>query len=423
REARESSPLRQGAVPWVSCDSPHASRRGPQMGLPKMDFTISKEHRLLQRKVREFAQSEIAPLAHQIDEEKEIPQQLIQKMARLGLLGIPFPQEYGGSGAGEVGYCLMTEEIGKASTSVAALLGAHIGIGATAIYLDGTEEQKQKYLTPLARGEKIAAFALTEPQAGSDAAAIKTRAVRDGDHFILNGSKIWITNGPIADIVSVFAVTDPALGARGGVTAFIVESDYPGFAVGTIDEKMGIEGSATGELVFTDCPVPAENVLGQFGAGFITAMKTLDIGRLGLGAGSLGGAEAALELCVRFATTQKEFGKLIAHQQSVQMMIADMVTEIEALRSLVYRTAWMVDTGRPFTRLAAACKLFGSEVASRCIDRAVQIHRELGYLRGYPIELGYRDARIGEIFEGTNEIQRIIIASDIFREAGVRTGP
>ncbi|MFQ6059149.1 MAG: acyl-CoA dehydrogenase family protein [Anaerolineae bacterium] len=388
-----------------------------------MDFTFSKEHRLLQRMVREFAQQEIAPLAQQIEEEARIPEELVQKIAQVGLFGIPFPQKYGGAGAGEIGYCLMMEEIGKVSTSVGALIGAHIGIGAMAIYLDGTEEQKQKYLVPLARGEKIAAFALTEAGAGSDAASIKTRAIRDGDYFVLNGSKIWVTNGPIADVVTVFAVTDPALGARGGVTAFIVEKDFPGFSIGTIDRKMGIEGSATGEIVFTDCRVPVENVLGQFGAGFLTAMRALDIGRLGLGAASLGGAQAALDFSLRFAATREQFGGPIAHKQAIQFMIADMVTEIEALRSLVYRTAWMVDTGQPFTQLASACKLFGSEVASRCVDRAVQIHGGLGYMRDYPVERMYRDARIGEIFEGTNEIQRIVIAANAFRELGLRIRP
>ncbi|HID86135.1 MAG TPA: hypothetical protein EYP55_02010 [Anaerolineae bacterium] len=251
-----------------------------------MDFTFSKEHLLLQRMIREFAQEEILPITLQIEEEKRIPDELVRKMAHLGLFGIPFPREYGGAGAGEIGYCLMMEELGRVSTSVSALIGAHIGIGAMSIYLDGTEEQKQKYLVPLARGEKIAAYALTEPGAGSDAASIRTRAVRDGEFYVLNGSKIWITNGPIADVVCTFAVTDPSLGARGGITAFIVEREFPGFSIGTIDEKMGIEGSSTGEIVFTDCRVPVENVLGQVGLGFLTAMKALDIGRLGLGAAS-----------------------------------------------------------------------------------------------------------------------------------------
>jgi alkylation response protein AidB-like acyl-CoA dehydrogenase len=289
-----------------------------------------------------------------------------------------------------------------------------------AIYLDGTEEQKQKYLVPLAKGEKIAAFALTEPNAGSDAAAIQTRAVRDGDYFVLNGSKLWITNGDIADVITVFAVTDPALGARGGVTAFIVEKDYPGFKVGTKEEKLGIRGSSTCELFFDDCRVPKENVLGQFGAGFITALKTLDIGRAGLGAGCLGGSQAALEMSVDFAKSRRQFGAPIAQKQAIQWMIADMATEIEALRSLVYRTAWLIDSGQRHSREAAMCKLFGSEVLHRCVNKCLQIHGGMGYMKKYPVERMYRDARITEIFEGTNEVQRLVIATDIFRQAGLR---
>ncbi len=294
---------------------------------------------------------------------------------------------------------------------------------ALAIYLDGTEEQKRKYLTPLARGEKLAAFVLTEADAGSDAAAIRTRAVREGDSWILDGTKTFNTNGSFADIVTVLAVTDPALGARGGITAFIVESDTPGFKVGTHENKMGIRGSSTAELIFEEVRVPHENVLGKVGEGFVSFMKTLDMGRLTLGAACLGGAQAALEAAIYWAKTRKQFGVELAHKQSVQWMIANMATEIEALRSLIYRAAWLVDTGRPFTQLAAMCKLYGSEVASRAIDMALQIHGGLGYTRDYPVERAFRDARIAEIFEGTNEIQRIVIASRIFREHGVRIRP
>ncbi|MBI3286605.1 MAG: acyl-CoA dehydrogenase family protein [Chloroflexi bacterium] len=388
-----------------------------------MDFSFSPSHELLRQVVRDFAQQEILLRTAEIEEAKHIPRDLVQKMAQLGLLGVPFPIQYGGAGAGEIGYCILMEELGKVSTSVAALVGAHIGIGSMAIYLDGSEEQKRKYLTPLTRGEKIAAFSLTEPHAGSDAAAIRLSARREGNHFVLNGSKIWVTNGPIADVVTVFAATDPSLGPRGGITAFILEKDTPGFSVGKIDEKMGILASETGELVFEDCRVPADNVLGQVGQGFLTAMKALDVGRLGLGAASLGGAQAALEACARYAALREQFGTPIAQKQAVQFMIADSLAEIEALRSLIYRTAWMVDTQQDFTRLSAICKLFGSEAASRVADRAVQIHGALGYLRDYPVERMYRDARIGEIFEGTNEIQRIIIAADLFQEYGVRVNP
>jgi alkylation response protein AidB-like acyl-CoA dehydrogenase len=289
-----------------------------------------------------------------------------------------------------------------------------------AIYLDGTEEQKQKFLVPLARGSAIGAFGLTEAAAGSDAAAIKTSAVRDGDHFVLNGAKVFITNGDIANIITVMAVTDPSLGAYGGITAFIVETDTPGFSIGSLENKMGIRGSSTAECVLQDVRVPARNVLGQFGAGFLTFMKSLDIGRASLGAATLGGAQAALEASIRWARTREQFGVPIATKQSVHFMIADMATEIEALRSLIYRTAWLIDTGQPHVMEAAACKLFGSEVAHRCIDSALQIHGALGYSRDHWIELGWRDQRITEIYEGTNEIQRIVIASNLFRPEGLR---
>jgi alkylation response protein AidB-like acyl-CoA dehydrogenase len=315
------------------------------------------------------------------------------------------------------------EELGRICTSTATNVGAHIGIGAMSIYLDGTEEQKQRYLVPLSRGEQIGAFVLTEADAGSDAAAIRTRAVREGDSWIIDGTKTFNTNGSFAEIVTVLAVTDPTLGARGGITAFIVESDMPGFEVGTHENKMGIRGSSTAELIFDGVRVPHENVLGKVGEGFVSFMKTLDMGRLTLGAACLGGAQQALEAAIQWAKTRKQFGVELAHKQSVQWMIADMATEIEALRSLVYRVAWMVDTGQPFTQLAAMCKMYGSEVASRAIDLALQIHGGLGYTRDFFVERGFRDARISEIFEGTNEIQRIVIASNIFREHGVRIRP
>ena len=387
-----------------------------------MDFTFPKEYELLRRMIREFARDEVAPLAKKIDAEHYVPMETVKKAGKLGLMGVPFPQKYGGVGAGEMGYCILMEELGRVCTSTAAVIGAHTGIGAMAIHLDGTQEQKEQYLAPMARGEKLAAFALTEANAGSDAAAIRTRAVRDGDEFVLSGVKMFITNGPQADVVVVMAVTDPSLGARGGITAFIVEMDWPGCSVGTVENKMGIRGSGTSELVFDEVRVPKENVLGQFGAGFITFMKSLDIGRVSLGAACLGGADTALELSVKWAKTRTQFGRLVAQNQSIQWLIADMATEIEALRSLVYRTAWLVDTGKPFAREAAMCKLYGSEVSSRCISKAVQIYGALGYSRDVGIERMFRDARIAEIFEGTNEIQRIVIASDIFRPEGVRIG-
>lgn len=389
-----------------------------------MDFTFSKEHQLLRRAFREFAQEAITPHIDEIEQGKNGPPgNLMQKAAEFGIFGVPFPQEYGGMGAGETGYCILMEELNRVSPSFATIVGAHIGIGAMAIYLDGTQEQKQKYLVPMARGEKIGAFALTEPGAGSDAAASRTRAVREGDSYILDGSKHFITNGPICDVAIVLALTDPALGPRGGMTAFIVESQWEGFKVSKLEDKMGIRGSPTCEIVLEELRVPQENVLGPVGLGFVTFMKTLDVGRTTIAAASLGGAQHMLDMAIEWAVTREAFGGPIAQKQSIQWMIADMATEVEALRSLVYRTAWMIDTGRPFTREAAICKLFGSEVCSRVVDKALQIHGALGYSRHMPLERGLRDARISEIFEGTNEIQRIVIAANIFQEHGVRIHP
>lgn len=385
-----------------------------------MDFSLPKEYQLFRRMVREFTEHEIRPLAPVIDREHRVPFETLARLAQLGLMGVPFPQKYGGMGGGELGYCILMEEVNRVCTSTATIIGAHTGIGAMAIYLDGTEEQKQKYLRPLAQGKKIAAFALTEPGAGSDAVAIKTTAVRSGDHYLLNGTKTFITNGDIAGIITVMAVTDTALGAHGGVTAFIVEKETPGFSIGTLENKMGIRGSTTAELIFEDCSVPASNVLGQFGAGFITFMKTLDIGRTGLGAACLGGAQAAMEAAVKWSKVREQFGKPIAQKQSVHFMIADMATEIEALRSLVYRTAWLIDTGQPHTKEAAMCKLYASEVSTGCTKLALQIMGSLGYSRDFWMERAFRDARIAEIYEGTSEIMRIVIASNLFRPEGVR---
>jgi butyryl-CoA dehydrogenase len=385
-----------------------------------MDFSFPREYQLFRRMVREFCENEVRPLAKTIDREHRVPHETVKKAAKLGLMGAPFPQEYGGMGAGEIGYCVLAEELGRVCSSTATVIGAHIGISAMSIFLDGTHEQKRKYLVPMAQGTAIGAFGLTEAEAGSDAAAIKTTAVRDGDHFVLNGAKVFITNGDIADIIVIMAVTDPALGAYGGITAFIVETDMPGYSIGSLENKMGIRGSSTAECVLQDVRVPKENVLGQFGAGFLTFMKSLDIGRASLGAACLGGAQAAMEASIQWAKAREQFGVPIATKQSIHFMIADMATEIEALRSLIYRTAWMIDTGQPHILEAAACKLFGSEVAHRCVDRAMQIHGALGYSRDYHIELGWRDQRITEIYEGTNEIQRLVIAANLFRPHGVR---
>jgi alkylation response protein AidB-like acyl-CoA dehydrogenase len=388
-----------------------------------MDFELSREHQALRKLVREFAEEEMRPVARRADRENKPPMDLIAKAARIGLLGVPFPREYGGLGAGETGYCILMEELGRVDTSVATIIGAHIGIGAMSVYLGGDKRIRESYLPDLCAGRKIAAFALTEPNAGSDAASIKLRATREGDSYMLDGSKMWITNGPVADVISVLAITDPALGARGGATAFVVETQWEGFSAGKYEHKMGLHGSPTSSISFDNFRVPQENVLGKVGLGFVVFMQTLDVGRVSLGAATLGGAQASLQAAMEWAKLREQFGRPIAHMQSIQFMIADMAAEIEALRSLVYRTAWLVDTNRPFVKEAGMCKLLGSEIASRCIDRAVQIHGALGYSRDVEVERGFRDARIAEIFEGTNEIQRFLIAEQMFREVGVRIRP
>lgn len=388
-----------------------------------MEFTLPKNLQLFKEMLREFAEQEVRPKAKLVDAQGWPDMEVIRKLGENGLLGVPFPTKYGGGGLGEMGYCLLMETMGGVCTSTATLIGAHIGIGTMALYLGGNEDQKKRYLPDLCSGRKIAAFCLTEPGAGSDAAAIKTRAVKDGNNWIITGNKIYITNGPIADTFTVLASTDPSLGARGGVTAFIVEKGMDGVSVGTVEHKMGIRGSATSEMVFDEVIVPSANVLGQVGAGFVTFMATLDTGRLGLGAACLGGAEAALDGMCRYAAGRQQFGKPVAEKQMVQWMIADTAAEVEALRSMVYRTAWMVDTNQPYTKEAGICKLFGSEVASRAINRAVQVYGALGYSRDFWVERAWRDARIAEIFEGTNEIQRIVIAEQMLRPYGVRVRP
>ncbi|MBL7074933.1 acyl-CoA dehydrogenase family protein [candidate division KSB1 bacterium] len=381
-----------------------------------IEFTFTEEQNMLRDMVRKFVDQEVRPLARQIDEEEEIPEDLIKKMAELGFFGIVFPEEYGGAGMEEIGYCILMEEVARGCGSTTVMIGAHQSIGAMAIYLDGTEEQRKKYLVPLARGEKIAAFALTEANAGSDAAAIQTTAVRDRDDYVLNGEKIFITNGSIADIVSVFAVTDKALGARGGVTTFIVEADTPGFKAEKDDHKMGIRGTRTSTLVFEDMRIPKENVLGRFGAGFLTAMKTLDVGRLSLGAGCVGAGKELIDLSTQHAKTRVQFGKPIAEQEAIQWMLAEMAAEVYAMESLVYRAAWMCDQKMRYSREAAIAKMYCTEALDRIVDKAVQIHGGMGYMQEYPIERMYRDSRINRIFEGTNEIQRMIIARDVIKK-------
>lgn len=380
-----------------------------------MDFSIPPELEMLRRMVRDYVIDRLLPIGDEVEEKDHIPDEIVAEMKEMGFFGLPFPEEYGGAGAGELGYVLAMEELGATNAAYGNLIGAHTGIGAMSIYLGGTEAQKKKYLPDLCSGIKIGAFALTEPNAGSDAAAIQTTAVRKGDHYVLNGSKIWITNGDVADVIVVFAVTDKSLGAKGGVTAFIVEKSFPGFKVGKIDAKMGLRGSHTAELFFDDCIVPAENVLGEVGLGFITAMKALDCGRIGLAGGAVGGAQKLLEMSIQWANQRVQFGKPIGEQQAVQWMLVDMATEIHAARLMTYHAAWKLDQGQRVSREAAMVKLFASEVACRVADLAVQVHGGMGYMKELSVERAYRDTRILKIYEGTNEIQRLVIARDLLK--------
>ena len=377
------------------------------------EFKFTEEQELLRQTFREFVNKEIKPIAAKIDQEEKIPRELIEKLAEIGALGISFPEEYGGGGFGEVGYCIMQEEIARGCMSTATFIGAHQSIGANAIYLGGNEEQKKKYLVPLAKGEKIGAFCLTEPQAGSDSFNVKTKAELQGDYWVLNGEKLWITNGGIADIVTVFARTEK------GISAFIVETNTPGFIAGPPEKKMGIKGSTTNAITFDNVKVPKENLLGQEGRGFLLAMKTLDAGRLGLGAACLGAAKELLEMSVKYARERIQFDQPIANFQGIQFMIADMTTMIFNMESIVYRTPVDYDLMKDISRQSAMVKLYCSESLDRIADYAVQIHGGMGYSREYPVERFYRDARINRIFEGTNEIQRGIIARDIIKRKGV----
>jgi alkylation response protein AidB-like acyl-CoA dehydrogenase len=379
-------------------------------------FDLSPEQQMIRRMVREFVDQEVKPLAARIDRDRQIPPALVNRARELGLFGIGFPEAYGGAGAGEVGYCLMSEELGHGCGSLAGLIGAHASIAAASIHLGGTEDQKKEYLTPMAKGEMIGAYALSEPGAGTDAAAIRTTAVRDGDHYVINGQKIWITNADIADVMIVYAVTDPALRAHGGITAFIVERSTPGIRVGAIDEKMGLRAMHSPEVFFDDCRVPARNILGGLGLGFKLAMQALDVGRLSLGATCVGAAKEMLDLSIAYAGQRHTFGKPIGEHQAIQFMLAEMATMIYAMESMVYRTAADHDAGRKISRPSAEVKWYCTESLGRIIDMALQIHGGMGYMCELPIERFYRDARVNRIFEGTNEIQRVVIARELLKQ-------
>ncbi|MBI1931136.1 MAG: acyl-CoA dehydrogenase family protein [Ignavibacteriales bacterium] len=376
------------------------------------EFGFSEDQQMLREMVRDFTNKEIKPISSKIDEEGKIPKELLNKLGEIGILGISFPEEYGGGGFGEVGYCIAQEEIARGCMSTATTIGAHQSIGANVIYLGGNENQKKKYLTPLANGEKIAAFCLTEAQAGSDSFNLKTKAEKIDDNWILNGEKLWITNGGIADIVSVFARTPK------GISAFIVETNSQGFFAGPPEKKMGIKGSTTNAITFDNVKIPEENLIGTDGRGFLLAMKTLDAGRLGLGAACLGAAKELLEMSAQYAQEREQFDEPISHFQAIQFYLAEMATMIYNMESIVYRTAVEYDKGKNISRQSAMVKLYCSESLDEIADRAVQIHGGMGYSRELPIERFYRDSRINRIFEGTNEIQKTIIARDILKKKG-----
>lgn len=374
-----------------------------------MNFKLSEEHEMIRKMVRDFARNEVAPTAAERDEEERFDREIFDKMAELGLTGIPWPEEYGGIGSDYLAYCIAVEELSRVCASTGVTLSAHTSLAGWPIYKFGSEEQKQKFLRPMALGEKIGGYGLTEPGSGSDAGGMKTTARRDGDDFILNGSKIFITNGGIADIYVVFAVTD-AEQKHKGTTAFIVESDTPGFSVGKKEKKLGIRSSPTTEIIFEDCRVPAANILGAEGEGFKIAMMTLDGGRNGIAAQAVGIAQGALDAATDYAKERVQFGKPIAQQQGVGFKLADMATSIEAARLLTYQAAWLESEGLPYGKESAMSKLFAGDTAMKVTTEAVQIFGGYGYTKDYPVERYMRDAKITQIYEGTQEIQRLVIS-------------
>ncbi|MCM3664597.1 acyl-CoA dehydrogenase [Mesobacillus subterraneus] len=376
-----------------------------------MNLRFTEEQEMMRKMVRDFAQSEIAPFVEKM-EEGEFPRGILKKMGELGLMGIPVPEEYGGSEMDFISYIIAIHEISKVSATVGVILSVHTSVGTNPILYFGTEEQKQKYVPKLAAGEYLGAFCLTEPSAGSDAASMKTRAVKKDDHYVLNGSKVFITNGGEADVYIVFASTNPDAGPK-GVSAFIVEKDTPGFIVGKDEHKMGLYGSRTVQLTFEDMKVPAENLLGQEGEGFKIAMSNLDSGRIGIAAQALGIAEAALEAATDYAKERVQFGKPIAAQQGVGFKLADMATSVEAAKLLIYRAAQLRSEGQKCGLEASMAKLFASRTAVEVTTEAIQVFGGYGYTKDYPVERYFRDAKVTEIYEGTSEIQKIVISKQL----------
>lgn len=380
-----------------------------------MDFNLSAAHLMTRDLFRSFAENEVKPLARELDEEERFPLETVEKMGKLGFLGIPIPKEYGGQGCDYLTYALCVEELAKVCGTTSVIICAHTSLCQMPILHFGTEAQKQKYLTPLAKGETLGAFGLTEPGAGTDASGQHTKAVPDGDFYVLNGSKVFITNGYYADTYIIFAMTNKELGNK-GISAFIVEKGTPGFSFGTKEKKMGIRGSATYELVFTDCRIPKENLLGKEGQGYAIAMDTLNGGRVGIAAQALGLAAGALEASTAYVKTRKQFGKTLDRFQNTQFTLADMATRVEAARLLVYRAAWEHDADPKNNGTASSmAKLYAAETASYVTNRAVQLLGGYGYIREYDVERMMRDAKITEIYEGTSEVQRMVISHNLLK--------
>ncbi|MFI8494632.1 acyl-CoA dehydrogenase family protein [Peribacillus butanolivorans] len=381
-----------------------------------MTITLNKEMLQMKNMIRNFVEKEVEPYAQQIEEEDAIPQHLVEKSKELGLFGISIPEQYGGIGLNAVEKATVLEQLGRTHNGFVSLISAHTGIGSTGLVKLASEHLKNKYLPEMATGNKIAAFALSEPGAGSDATNLATSAVKKGDYWVMNGTKHFITNGPIADVYTVFALTDKEKGAKGGITAFLIERDFPGLTVGKKDKKMGLRGSYTSQVIFEDCIIPEENVIGEVGMGYMSALKILGEGRVGLAARAVGSCGKLIELSAKYAKERIQFGKPIADNQAIQWMLADMATETEAARALTMMAAQKIDEGKKVIKEASMAKLFASDVFNRVADKAVQIHGGMGYMAEYPVERFYRDARITKIYEGTNEIQRLIIARNVLEE-------
>jgi len=379
-----------------------------------MNFNLTKTQELFRQMIREFAEKEVKPLAAEIDELEKFPAETVEKMAKLGIFGIPVPTQYGGAGGDNLMYSIAVEELSRACATTGVVVSAHTSLCMAPIMEHGTEEQKMKYLPKLASGEWIGAFGLTEPNAGTDAAGQQTTAVLDGDEWVLNGNKIFITNAGPAHVYIVIAMTDKSLKTK-GISAFIVEKGTPGFEVGKKELKMGIRGSATAELIFNNCRIPKDNLLGKIGGGFPIAMKTLDGGRIGIASQALGIAQGALDETVKYTKERKQFGKAIGQFQNTQFQMADLKTRVEAARLLVRSAAFKKDNGIPYSADAAMAKLFAAETAMEVTTKAVQFHGGYGYTREYPVERMMRDAKITEIYEGTSEVQRMVISANLYK--------